>query len=276
MARRAHIRILGVAILLAPTLTLGGERELLQLWNSHMAGADNHAAVVGACRHYVAARPKDPFVPVVHGIEAWHLLRAGRVENAEKRLAPYPASGADPLAEGANRLARAWTTRMLRDDLVEALQFYYRREVRYPPDLETLATYPGVPDATTVPLADLWMRKWRYRLTGFQGVPGFRDQKYELESVSIQPPSDLAAALAFPYAEQIDVKPAPLTINSGDVPVTKFERVTRAQGKEVIVIPTGSEVDGLFLAYAGREFVIVCDTLHWKVLEWNTNSEQRN
>ena len=268
MTRRAQQRILAVALLLAPTWANGGEREMLQLWDTHMASPGNHGALVSACRQYVAAQPNDPFVPVVHGIEAWHLLRAGQTEIGKMRLAPYLDSGDGPVQEGARRLARAWTTRILREDVVEALQCYYRKEVRYPPDLETLAAYPGLPHAETFPYADLWMRKWRYHLVGFERVPGFMDQKYELDSASIQPPSDLASALALPYATRIDVKPAPLTINSRGIPVTKFERVTAAQKKEVLVIPTGEEAGGIFLAYAGRQFIIVCDSLHWKVMAW--------
>ncbi len=249
-----------VLLLLMPLVALGGERELWSLWQKHQAAPEDHAVVVKACRAYAAANPNDPFLPVVHGIEAWRLLRAEQLQDGVRRLSPYLKDQDDALGRGAQRLSRAWITRLQRERVVKALQHYYREEVRYPPDLQTLIAYPDLPGAAKLPLQDAWQKPWRYRLVGFDGVPGFRDQKYELESSSIQSPFDLDDALSLTYAKQIV---AQATRVSRTAPVVKLETP-----KETTISEVGKTVGGLYIAYAGKDIVILCDTLHWKVLPW--------
>lgn len=271
--RNAPIGLLGlliaVLVLLSPGSTSAGEREIWKLWQIHLEGLDQHPAVVKACRNYTAAYPSDAFLPVVQSIEAWHLLHAGKKSDAIRLLSQQLKSGDEPLARGAQRVARGWVTRLQRERVVDALQHFYRKEVRYPVKLEALKTYPGLPAAEKLPTMDAWGKPWRYRLAGFEGVPGFRDQKYTLESTFADPPWEMAAALAAPYAHQMNVTAAPVARNTREsVSTVKLEFLDGEAQSKTAVGQVGGTVENLTVAYAGKGLVILCDTLHWKILTW--------
>jgi hypothetical protein len=256
---RAQRLAFTVLLLLGPLAAPGGERELWMVWQRHMASPDDHAGVVDACRGYAATLPQDTFLPVIHGIEAWHLLRAGRAAEGIRVLTPYLNRAESPLEKGGQRLARAWVTRLQREWVVDALQAHYRLEICYPQDLDSL------PDAESLPRTDAWGTPWRYRLTGFQDVPGFRDQKYKLESVSIQPPHDVAAALAVPYGDRMVARPVRVPQSQT---LLKLETMAPEGTKDAVVSQAGESVDGIYIAHVGRNLVVLCDSLHWKVLPW--------
>lgn len=259
-----------VILLFAPALGTAGERELWSLWNQHLATPGNHTDLVEACRAYTAAAPQDPLVPVVRSLEAWHLLAAGQTADAVRLLTAQLEPGDNPPApaRAAQRLARAWLTRVQRERVVDALQYYYRKEVRYPAKLEQLAKYPGLPDAANVPWQDASAKPWRYRRAGLADVPAFADQQYILESASIQPPSDLAAALALSYGDQIQVQANRLAGGTTADPIVQLRFVAGPRKGNVAMGQAGSDLGGLTLAHAGPGLVIVCDTLHWKILTW--------
>lgn len=267
---RWRFQIVAAALFLVPVICFGGENELLLLWKKHISETTNHSAMVNACRHYAAELPNDPLLPVVRGIEAWHMMSDGKKEEAARLLSPQLNGGPDALARGAERVARGWITRLQSERVVDALKYYYRKEVRYPTVLKELVSYPGLPGADQLPLKDAWGRAWRYRLIGFEGVPGFQDQKYSLESGSIQPPLNPAAALALPYAEQINVHPSRVAGSGapGDSPVVKLEFLDGANKGQSAIGQLGEEVAGITVAYAGEFLVVLGDSLHWKIVAW--------
>jgi hypothetical protein len=256
-------------LLLAPQVASGGERELWSLWKKHMAELDDHAGMVSACRKYASALPGDPFLPVVRSLETWHLLSSEQTDEAVRLLSSQLKSGDDTLDWGAQRVARGWFTRLQRERMVDALQYYYRKEVRYPEKLEELVAYPGLPGAKNLPLNDAWDRPWRYRLVGFKAVSGFRDQKYKLESNSIQPPLDTAGALARPYAEGFHVEPSRVAGNAPqEKAVVKLEFLEGANKGKSSVGQVGEDIEGLTVAYAGKGLVVLCNSMHWKIITW--------
>jgi hypothetical protein len=261
---------------IGPALWLAGacaalandERALWELWQTHTRLPDQPATVVAACRAYVSERPDDRFVPVAQGIEAWHLLRARQTATAVERLELHLDAGPGEVAGGARRLARAWLTRLDRDRLVNALQAYYREEVRYPASMEALFNHPGVEGPGDLPRTDRWEAPWRYRLVGYEGVPGFRDQRYLLESPVLAGRSDFATALEAGYASRMPLRPTRVTAarGSGKGTTVRFEPTRPGEsGSGPVVLSVGGQAQDVYLAYLGSSLVVVCDDLHWAV-----------
>lgn len=263
---RVVVAALGVAAAPGAAGTPAQEADLWAAWVRQQKAPLDHAGRVSDCRRFVAANPGDPLIPVLHGMEAWHLLSLERPEEATRVLLPYLSPGQDALRRGAGLLAKAWLTRLDRERVVAALQQYYRREVRYPASLEKIAAHPGIPESMRPPDTDRWGAAWQYRLVGFTGVPGFLDQRYELESPHFPHTSDLAAALAMPYAAQLRLAPVRVSLDSRGKSVVKFTPDSSpAEGEAVTVLSVGNEAGGLYLAFVGDHLVVVCDRLHWKV-----------
>lgn len=261
--------LMTAVVALAPLVSFGGERELWFLWNKHLKDVEDHAGILQTCQAYATKFPEDPLLPVVRSLEAWHLLSEGKSGDALKRFATQLAGGPSGLERGVQRVARSWVTRLQQEQLVDALQYYYKKEVGYPERLEKLVSYPGLPGAGRLPMKDAWNVSWRYRLVGFKGVPGFRDQKYELGSNSLPDSWDTAEALTIPYASRIHAQP----VRSKDrgvpgVQVIKLNFTSGEKKGQTILGQVGEEVEGLTVAYAGKDLVILCDALHWNILLW--------
>ncbi len=124
-----------------------------------------------------------------------------------------------------------------------------------------------MPSAKTAPWKDAWAKPWHYELVGFEKVAGFDDQKYKLESVSIPPPSDLATALALPYGQALQIQAKPMDGSGTGSPVIQIKFLEGPKKGKLAMGQAGSDVDGLSIAHASRGLVIVCDTLHWKLIK---------
>lgn len=230
------------------------EAAVLELWGQHMAQPDDHQAVIKACRDFVAGHPGDPLLPVVREIEAWHLMRSGQRAEGLKIMSANLAPIANPVNDGARKLAEGWLTCADRDEVVTALQAYYRKNIAYPRSLDQLPA-PGRP-----PLTDRFGKPWDYKLTGLTKIKGFDDQKYALESSFLGDHSDYRAALELPYASRIQAEPLQVLVGPGNVPSVKFKR---AQGD--ITIGLGQSVSNVYVAFIGARIVVVCDDMHWKI-----------
>jgi len=130
------------------------EATLWRLWSRHMANPGDHETLSTAFRHFARTRPDDPLAPVANTIAAWHLLKNRHYDEAKELLIPYAHPSAQGTARGAHELARAWLTRLDREEVIEALDFYRTREVRYPDHLATLMEHPALPEALRPPLTD--------------------------------------------------------------------------------------------------------------------------
>ncbi len=229
-----------------------------KLWQTHM-GATNHARVISACQTFEANNPGDAFIVVARQLQAWHLLKLRQREQAAGILAPMVQTGATGLDKAASELARAWLTRLDREVVRAALQKRYRQEIAFPEKLDIWkANAPNTP-----PLSDRWGKRWSYRLAGFSRLPGLRDQKYELQSILLGDSSDLDAALALPYAQQITLNPLSIRRTTSGSPMIVFEN---QQSGTKTTIGVGTRNEGNFLAFAGRRIILLADYTHWKVL----------
>jgi len=272
---RRCVRLLLCASLAIPAVApaRAEERALWQLWQQHAAPPYDHAALLEACRTYTDARPNDRLTAVSRTLAAWHLLQLGRRDDAVRIFERFAAAGADPLHNGAHTLSLAWLTRLDREKVKTALEFYYRKNVGYPRTLKDLRDFPALPAALAFPMEDRWGLQWGYRLTGLKMITGLLDQKYALRSQRLAADSDLDQALALPCAARLNVAPVRVRTSTPGREVVDFrilspegEDAPASGGRESLVVSVGRTGNGIHLAYVGRALVIVNDTLHWKIM----------
>jgi len=271
----------GIATLLtvvtAGTTTLGAgdERALWEVWKLHQDAPDDHEAVAAACEEFVKTHTRDPFIGVADTLGAWHLIKAKRYADGIKILAKYTDRPNDSLSRAANMVASSWLTRIDRERIKIALQFYYRREIGYPRNLKELAAYEALPKKLAFREKDWWDNPWDYRLVGFKRIPNLLNQKYRLRSSKLGEGSDLAEALALPYGSEIRVRP--LAVNSAlrhGLELIEMEILPEADENatadtsrrpKTAMVGAGTMTEGVFLAHIGEKILIVCDRCHWKL-----------
>jgi hypothetical protein len=253
----------------------GDERALSVLWNVQRTKPDDHAAVLAACLSFKEAHPDGPLGAVADTLAGWHLLKLGRTDEAVKRLEALPRQTRDGVGRGAHALAAAWLTRIDMARVRQALQFYYNREIGYPPTLGELAAYPELPETMAFPAVDRWGLRWNYRLVGFRHLPGLLNQKYAIRAHKLGAGSSLEQALALPYGEQIRIRVIRLLSTVPDREVVEMEIMPpllgnpdQAPGRERkrVTVGVNTWTEDVLLAYVGRQIILVCDRLHWKVL----------
>lgn len=235
------------------------EDGLLELWKQHMATPDDHEAVTKACRDFAAAHAGDPLLPVVRGFEEWHMLRAERQAEAFKMIEADLTAPAGPVNDGLRRLALGWMTRVDREQVLPALQAYYRKEAAYPKTLEQLAAHPKLKAEPQPPWRDRFGKPWDYQLTGFAKLKGFADQKYSLRSAMLGDLSDIKSAVRAPYASRIQAVPVQV-IPAGNALAVKFNLPGSAA-----IVGVGQATGDLHVAFVGAKIVVVCDYTHWKI-----------
>jgi hypothetical protein len=238
------------------------EAALLELWQEHIGAPTKYDDVIASCRAFATRNASDPLLPVVHGIEAWHHIAAGRPADGARLLEPYLSAPAGPITDGARAVAKGWFTRWDREKLKDALRLYYRKEIGFPKTLDQLASYKKLPAGTPVPLLDRFGKPWNYRLTGFQSVQGLSDQKYTLLSDALGETSDLQAATKLAYAARITVVPKEIVTTPTGGLAVKFQ--DSANGKTALV-SVGTNSGELHVAFAGQSILVVCDHAHWKI-----------
>jgi hypothetical protein len=231
------------------------EDALQDLWKQHLASPDDHGTLLKSCQEFTTAHASDPFLPVVRGLEEWHLLRANRQPEALQMIAQDLALPPGPITGGAQRLALAWTSRLDREQVAAALQTWYRKEVAFPKTLDQ------VKPLASFPATDRFGKPWNYKLTGFAKVPGFADQKYSLESTVLGDVSDFKEALKLPYASRITAVPVQVLAPEGGAPTVKFK-----MGASAALIAVGQGAGDLYVAYVGAHLIVLCDYTHWKIL----------
>ena len=249
------------------------ERALLSLWRVQQSTPLDHAAVLAACRTFQQRHPASPFGGVADTLAAWHLLKLGRTAEAVTRFETLKRQPQDAVAQGAYEVGAGWLTRIDRTRVQAALQFYYRREIGYPTTLTTLTAYPALPGTMAFPAADRWGLRWDYRLVGYRRLTGMLNQKYALDSRNLGSESDLEQALARPYGAGITARMLSVLSSTPGREVIEMEVVSPADPANEGASPRRTTVatgvnawaEGLFVAYVGRQFILVCDRSHWKL-----------
>lgn len=261
MQRRGFVPILLAAGMAATMVCQAqsnapNERGLWQVWGVSTNAADDHATVVAACREFRTKAPQDPLAVVAAGLEAWRLLEMG---NTNEAVALFEAMVAVPekptyLQSAGAEMARGWLTRLDRETVRAALKKIYARDIEFPASLEPIKSLKIVP---VPPLVDRWGTPWAYRLES--AIQGLGNQQYAVESTRLGARSDLAKALALPYAGGITVEPIGLLAVSADT----VEFATG--GAKPAFLQAGGNINGVTFAYLGANLIVLADENHWRV-----------
>jgi len=248
------------------------EKGLWEIWQKQKASPDDHAGLVAACAEFTRKHSHDPLNGVADTVAAWHLLKLGKRAEAAALLERYVRIARSPLGRGVGIVASSWLTRMDRERVKAALQFYYRKEIGYPRTLQDLAAYEKLPKVLTPPYKDRWGQAWTYRLVGLKTLPGLLNQKYDLQSRTLEGGSDLPKALTLGFGEGIEAKPAGMRSTTPGHEVVDMLFGPRARETDAgangraSVVSVGTWTEGVFLAYVGKRIILVCDRYHWEIL----------
>lgn len=235
------------------------ENGLWQIWVNHTNAVADHAVIAGDCRAFRTKTPTDPLTVVAQGLEIWHLLKAGKTNEAAQLLEPMAALSGDALPKAGAEMARGWLTRLDRELVRTALMRVYVSNVEFPVSLEAIKTL----NATTLPpFADRWNQPWSYRSSDLPTIKGSPRQHYILESSRLGANSDLAQSLAVPYASRITVAPVRVMggVDTGEI--VEFTSPTRKSG----ALTVGAEIDGITFAFMGRSIIVLSDGDHWRIV----------
>ena len=277
--RPTPIKMLWILLLAALSLpsvsSAANERDLWKLWQLHMQQPDEHETVIDACKQFADDNALDAVAPVADGIRAWHLMKLKRRDEATAIMEKHLKRRSGNVNGGAVQLAQAWLSRMDFERIEAALKAYYRKEVAYPASLDLIAQHPQIPSELHPPLKDRWGTEWRYKLVGFKRLPGFENQKYDLSSLKLGRDTDVAEALAIPYADEIKINPGRIITTRANRKVLEYTLAKAASATDDTpaqatpakkkLISVGAQVGSLYLAYVGEHIIIVCDRAHWAV-----------
>ena len=234
------------------------ENGLWRLWTSHTNAVADHATIVADCQTFRTKSPNDPLAVVAQGLEAWHLLKEGKMSDAARLLEPMVGVSGDALQKAGAEIARGWLTRLDRELVRAALTRVYSRDVEFPASLAAIKT---IKEITQPPFADRWQQPWSYQTTELPTIAGTQQQHYVLESNRLGANSDLANALAIPYASRITIEPVRIMGDDSTGSAVEFTSPARNS----IIQTEGTEVDGITLAFMGKKIIVLSDSDHWRV-----------
>ena len=246
------------------------ENALWAIWSLQTNAAARHEEIVAACRQMQAAAPANPLLPVALGLAAWHNLRLGKTNEAFALLSEMTAPAvttaptvttapASPTTTAGAEMGRRWLTRLDREKVRSALALYYRDAIEYPINLQPLKK---TTKEASLPLADRWGAPWQYQLATFKVIKVARGQRYLLQSKTLLESSDLAKALAQPYAGRILLEPVSLAGSGGQNVLFQIP----GDRPEKILLSEGGQAAGITLTYIGTRILILCDGDHWRVV----------
>jgi hypothetical protein len=261
VARPRFLLVVVTVLVCSLSARAADEDGLLELWKQQMEMPDDHEAVIKACREFATAHAGDPLLPVVRGFEEWRMLRAGQQAEAFKMIEADLVAPAGSVNDGSRRLALGWMSRADREQVLPALQAYYRKEAAYPKTLEQLAAHPKLKAQPQPPWRDRFGKPWDYQLTGFAKLKGFTDQKYSLRCAVLGNTSELKTAVKLPYASRISAVPQQVIPAPGNTQAVKFKLAG-----STAVVGVGQATGDLHVAFVGAKIIVVCDYTHWKIL----------
>ncbi|MBI2441576.1 MAG: hypothetical protein HYV35_09410 [Lentisphaerae bacterium] len=241
--------------------TVAEEQALWALWAAATNIPAQHEAGARACQQFQQTFPTNQLLSASQGLAAWHYLRLGKTNEALALLNAAASAAGTPVAQAGIEMSRRWLTRLDREKVRSALADYYRHNLEYPVNLQPLKkTSPN----SAVPLTDRWGAPWQYELTAFKVIKGARGQRYRLESKQLRESSDLAQALAEPYAGRIQLQNLSISTMGSGVRNVAFQLL--GDKPEKVLLSEGGQAAGITLAYLGAQIIIFSDGDHWLVL----------
>ncbi|MDD4870380.1 MAG: hypothetical protein PHR77_07450 [Kiritimatiellae bacterium] len=251
-----------------PSTTAGDEKSIWEIWKIQQEKPDEHGTITTNCLEYAKKAPTDPLSLVTLTIASWHMLEIDNKDAAVKLLKTVLSSSkTDALSTAAANMAKAWMTRIEMEQMKQALQLYYRKNIEYPKSIDLVKPFQknGQP-----PLTDQWGKPWVYGLAEFKSLKklgamyGMYGQKYTIRSVYLGTNSELKVALKIPYASGMPLKPVKML---NGMPGKEMVQLESTDGKQTkVVLSIGTESSGITLNYAGPKLLILSDMNHWLVV----------
>lgn len=252
-------RLVLAALLISYGFALGekpDETALLALWGKHQQDPENHAAIVQDLQAFEQGNAQSPLVTVARGLAAWHLLKAGNVEEAKHLLAEMAPGGVQPVAAAGKEMALRWLTRLDQEDVEAALRKVYASDIEYP---QTLAPVLALPVSARPPMTDRWGTAWSYHPAGFKEIDAGPNQTFVLQSGKLGEKSDLKKILTLPYGGGVGLKPEKI------LPSQDGKAVLMLQGAGGIhaILAEGTTAGDLSFPYFGDAIVILSNGDYW-------------
>lgn len=236
------------------------EDAFLKVWGAHVRTPQDHQAVIAVCQSVMdRSSTLGEFLPVVETLAAWHLLAAGKRDDAVRifESALVTDKAAKSLARFSDTMARRWLTRLDAVKIEKALHHYYTDNVEYPSGLGSLLSLPGNP---TLPKNDRFGDPWVYATESFSKLRKTANQRYALSSKNLG--SRLSALGAFPFNAYGGKKSATILMRRTAAPVSvEFETVTEAGTRRGVATESGlvNGIRFLKLSSDGR-FALMIDS----------------
>lgn len=253
------VSILSIAAALHPALSRAAEAALQDLWHRAGPDASDHSQAAADCAAFCEQTAGHPLAVVGAGLRSWHLLSLGQKDEARRLLETLLTDDATPLRKAATGIAQAWLTRLDLQTVKAALQRYYRAHVEYPPGLDALRSLDS-----SVPLTDRWGRDWSYRQTGFSTLRGMSGQRFEVSSPTLGADSELAAALAAPYAGSIEVQATGFAAADSSRRTIRF--AVAGSSPQTLLLQPGTRSDSFAFPFMGDSIIVLADRDYWLVL----------
>jgi hypothetical protein len=263
LARRAALALILIGL---QTAHGANEAGFYEIWKKREATPTKHDEIITLCRKFYDLNPGDPLREAAKSLEAWHLLAAGRDNEAWPIFESQANLSGNAVQTGAARVAKGWISRREMQKVAASLKLFYRQEIAFPKELAEISAHPKIPAQAHPAPNDPFGTPWKYRLVGLDNMPGFENQKYSLECAELGPLSDLQNSLKLRYADHIKIKPASISPAPGGVgSIINFQAT---DSKSVTVLGEGQVAKGIQLAFVGQEILVVCDATHWKVFNF--------
>jgi hypothetical protein len=231
------------------------EAALLKLWEMQKQDPANHTAVIQAAEAFEQNFGKSPLVVVIHGMAAWHQLKAGNSQEAQRILESLASGGAMPLSAAGREMAYCWLTRMDIEVVKEGLRKVFADHIEYP---ETLDPVGNLPANLRPPMKDRWGAHWSYHTADFKQIKAGAKSNFVLQSTKLGDSSDLEKALARPYGGGQRWQLTPMPPQGGK----SLFKVSGTGGSQILV-GEGAVAGNLSFPYRGDAFLILSNGDYW-------------
>ena len=172
------------------------ETALLGLWEKQRQDPENHTAIIQVAEAFEKSFGTSPLVPVASSLAAWHQLKSGNTQEAQRLFEELAAKATSPLAAAGQDMAFSWLTRMDMKSVKEGLRHVFAENIEYP---DTLAPVGSLPANIRPPLADRWGVPWAYSVSDFKQIKAGAKSTFTLQSTRLGEMSDCQKALDRPY-----------------------------------------------------------------------------
>jgi hypothetical protein len=231
------------------------EAALLNLWEKQKQDPENHTAIIQAADVFERTFASSPLVVVARGLAAWHQLKAGDFQEAQRTLDTLASGGVSPLSSAGRDMAFSWLTRMDMRAVKEGLRRVFAENIEYP---DTLAPLGNLPANVRPPMTDRWGTPWAYHPGEFKQIKAGDKSSFVLQSTKLGDTSDFERALARPYGGG-----EVLTLTTMPPMNGKALLKISGTGGSQILVSEGAVAGRMSFPYSGDAILVLCNGDYW-------------